>query len=256
MIVKYSINHFTIVTFIASLFFSSVVTAEEFDAVLTWSKRVELSTPASGVVQEVFAQQGSIVAKGEVLVQLDPRVFKADLKHAEALVANTSGQYQEAKRELVRQTDMYDRSMLSEHDLQTAKNNLTAARSQLRQAESSLAKARVNLEYSAIRSPFNSIVINTSAAKGQVVASVMVPPVLVVVAEAQRMLARFNLTINKLNNIVANQDAKVSVAGKTYLGKVVAVALEPSKDNTYVVEVIFDSQKDVLRTGQKAKVSL
>lgn len=256
MTAKTTTNYFIIVTFIIPLFFSSVAAAEEFDAVLTWSKRVELSTPASGVIQDVFAQQGSIVAKGEVLIQLDPRVFKADLKYAEAKVLNTSGQYQEAKRELVRQTDMYDRSMLSEHDLQTAKNNLTAARSELLQAESSLAKARVNLEYSAIRSPFNAVVINTSAAKGQVVASVMVPPVLVVVAEAQRMLARFNLAIDKLNNIVANQTVKVSVAGKIYEGKVVAVSLEPSKDNTYTVEVIFDSQEDVLRTGQKAKVSL
>lgn len=256
MTVKTTTNYFIIVTFIIPLFFSSVVAAEEFDAVLTWSKRVELSTPASGVIQEVFAYPGSIVAKGEVLVQLDPRVFKADLKYAEAKVLNASGQYQEAKRELVRQTDMYDRSMLSEHDLQTAKNALTAARSELLQAESSLAKARVNLEYSAIRSPFNAIVINTSAAKGQVVASVMVPPVLVVVAEAYRMLARFKLTVDKLNNIVANQGVKVSVAGKTYQGKVVAVSLEPGKDNAYAVEVIFDSEKDVLRTGQKAKVSL
>jgi len=256
MTVKTTTNYLISVTFITSLFFSAVVVAEEYNAVLSWSKRVELSTPTSGVVQEVFAQQGRIVAKGEVLIQLDPRVFKADLKYAEAKVANSINQYQEAKRELERQTDMYDRQMLSEHDLQVAKNNLTAARSELRQAESSLEKSKVNLEYSAIRSPFNAVVINTSATKGQVVASVMVPPVLVVVAEAHRMLARFNLTVDKLNDVVENQGVKVSVAGKTYQGKVVAVSLEPGKDNTYMVDVIFDSEKDVLRSGQQAKVNL
>lgn len=256
MTLKHTTNNFIIVTFILSLFFSPVVTAEEVDAVLTWSKRVELSSPASGVVQEVFAQQGSIVAKGEVLVQLDPRVFKAELKHAKAQVVSTSEQYQEAKRELARQADMYDRSMLSEHDLQTAKNNLTFARSQLRQAESSLAKAEVTLEYSAVRAPFNALVINTSAVKGQVVASSLVPPVLVVIAEAHRMLARLNLGSDKINNVEANQGVKVSVAGKIYQGKIVAIALEPGKDNTYAVEVIFDSEKDILRSGQKAKVIL
>lgn len=256
MIANYTKSYFIKITFVFALLFSSVVSAEEYDAVLAWSKRVELSAPVSGVVQEVFAKPGAIVAKGEVLVQLDPRVFKADLKYAEAKIVSTSEHFQEMKRELERQADMYDRTMLSEHDLQTAKNNLTEARSQFRQAQSSLAKARVNLEYSAIRSPFNAVVLNTSAVQGQVVASVMTPPVLVVVAEAHRMLARFDLSVDKLDAIMINQGVNVSVAGNTYQGKVVAIALEPNKNNSYAVEVLFDSKKDVLRTGQKAKVSL
>lgn len=256
MTAKYTMNYFINISFVISLFFSSFVSAEEFDAVLSWSKRVELSTPTSGVVQKVFAQPGSVAAKGEVLIQLDPRIFKADLKYAEAKVANSSEHFQEAKRELERQADMYDRTMLSDHDLQLAKNNLTLARSQYRQAQSSLAKAKVNLEYSAIRSPFNAVVIKAPAVKGLVVASVMNPPILVVVAEAHRMLARFNLTSGKLMNIVINQGVKVTVAGKTYQGKVIATGLEPNKDNSYAVDVIFDNKKDVLRAGQKAKVNL
>jgi len=122
---------------------------------------------------------------------------------------------------------MYDRTMLSDHDLQIAKNNFTAAQSQYFQAQAALTKAKINLEYSAIRAPFNAIVINTAAVKGQVVASEVIPPILVVVAEAQRMQARFYVETDKVNSLVVNQGVKVNVAGQNYQGKILNIALEP-----------------------------
>lgn len=255
---KYNIKHFFTAVVTLTFLSNSIVIAEEYEASLNWSKRVELSTPVNGLVHKVFSQPGKIVAKGEVLVQLDPRVFKADLKYAKALFKSTGEQNQEAKRELDRQTDMYDRTMLSEHELQVAKNNFTAAQSHYQQAKSSLTKARLNLEYSAIRAPFNAIVINSLAVKGQVVASEVTPPVLVIVAEAKRMLARFYVTVDKLNSFVVDQGAKVNVAGKIFQGKIINIALEPDalKAGSYAVDVIFDSKETLLRAGQKGTVDL
>ena len=235
----------------------SHVVAEEFEGVLGWSKRVGLSAPVSGIVQKVFSQSGRLAAKGEVLVQLDPRAFKADLQYAKAKFKNANEQSLEAKRELDRQLDMYDRSMLSDHDLQIAKNNFTAAQSNYLQAQAALTKAKLNLEYSAIRAPFNAIVINSSAIKGQVVASEITPPILVVVAEAQRMLARFYASVDKVNNLVTNQGVEVNVAGQTYQGKILSIALEYSKSKAgYAVDVVFDSKDKVLRAGQKGVIKL
>jgi len=243
---------------VVTLFSSSAIIAEEFEATLDWSKRVELSTQVNGLVQKVYALTGNVVAKGEVLIQLDPRSFKADLKFAKAKLKNDDQQAQEAKREMERQADMYDRSMLSERDLQLAKNNLTAAQSQYIQAQSSLTKAKLNLEYSAIRAPFNAIVINTLAVKGQVVASQMNPPVLVIVAEAKRMIARFYAEADKVNSLVNHQGAKVKIGGDDFQGKIVNISLEPeqSKAGHYAVDVIFDSKDKILRAGQKAIISL
>ena len=237
---------------------SLTASAEEFEATLDWSKRVELSTQVNGLVQKVYAQAGDVVAKGDVLVQLDPRAFKADLKFAKANLKNTDQQTQEAKRELDRQADMYDRSMLSDRDLQIAKNNLTAAQSRYFQAQSSLTKAKLNLEYSAIRAPFNAIVIKTLAVKGQVVASQMNPPILVIVAEAKRMIARFYASAEKVNNLVNHQGVKVKVAGDDFQGKIFNIALEPEKTKSglYAVDVIFDTKDKVLRAGQKVVVNL
>ena len=224
------------------------------EATLDWVKRVELSTPVSGVVEEVFAEPGRIVARGDVLVQLDPRIFRAEYKLAKARLDNTRAVKAEAKRELDRQQDMYDRTMLSDHDLQVAKNNFIAAEAQYHQARAALVKAKVNLEYSAIRAPFNAIVISTRAVKGQVVASTVTPPVLVTVAKANRMLARVWINESKLKNYSPGQGAKVTVSGRTFTGTISQISLEPVTDNQYAVDVIFDSSDIILRAGQKAQI--
>ena len=255
---RYNIKYFLISAFLLTLFINTHVKAEEFEAILGWSKRVELSTPVNGIVHKVFAEPGKIVAKGEVLVQLDPRNFKADLKYAEAKLKNANEQSLEAKRELGRQMDMYDRSMLSDHDLQVAKNNFSSAQAQYHQAQASLTKAKLNLEYSAIRAPFNAVVIKSVAMKGQIVAAGVAPPTLVIVAEAQRMLAQFYATTDKVNSLVINQGVKVDVAGQSYQGKIFKIALEQDKlkADHYAVDVIFDSKDKMLRAGQKATVDL
>lgn len=249
---------FIFITSSLGLLNNTVVTAEEFEATLGWSKRVGLSTSVNGLVQEVFAQTGKIVAKGEVLIQLDPRGFKADLQSTKAKFKSADEQSQEAKRELDRQTDLYDRAMLSDHELQIAKNNFITAKAQYHEAESKFIKAKLNLEYSAIRAPFNALVISTNAEKGQVVAAVMAPPILVVVAEAQRMIARIYASADKLNHLVVNQGVKINAAGYDYEGKILNIALEPEKSKLgqYAVDVIFDSKNKILRAGQKAKVNL
>lgn len=255
---KYTITHFYISLITLMLLNNPVVKADEFTATLQWSKRVELSTPVSGVVQKVFATPGTIVAKGEVLVQLDSRSYQADLKFAKANLANTDAISQEAKRELYRQNDMYERTLLSEHDLQVAKNNFTSAQSQFFQAQSALTKSKLNLEYSAVRAPFKALVINTTAVKGQIVVSELSPQILVVVAEAQRMQAKFYAPVDKVNEFTLNQGVTVTIAGEGYQGKIFNIGLEPSesKDGYYAVVVIFDSKDKVLRAGQKAKVNL
>lgn len=254
MISKYKVRIFFI--FAITLFLFSNVNAEEFEATLNWSKRVELSTPVNGVVSKVFSQAGTVVAKGEILVQLDPRGFKADVTYAKAQLKHRDEALQEARRELERQEDMYDRAMLSDHDLQVAKNNYTAAQSQFKQAKSSLIKAKLNLEYSSVRAPFNAIVVKTKAVKGQVVATNMTPPILVVVAEANRMSASFTVTENKLTDLALNQTAEITVAGNVYKGKIHRIGLEQEKSNSYAVEIIFDSKDILLRAGQKAKIVL
>ena len=79
------------------------------------------------------------------MLLLNQPVFRARLKEAHATLKHQKEVYAEAVRELERAQEMYDRTMLSEHDLQMAKNNKVKARAAQGKAESELAIAPPDL---------------------------------------------------------------------------------------------------------------
>ena len=67
------------------------------------------------------------VASGALLVELDQRVLRAGLAAAEARVALAKLKQAEAGRELDRTLELYDRTLLSEHEKQQAQIDAAAA---------------------------------------------------------------------------------------------------------------------------------
>ena len=232
--------------------------AEEFTGTLQWSGRVAVSTPVSGVIADVYANSGDVIPKGEKLLQLDDDVFKVDVSSAKSVLTNRNEEYKEAKRELERMQELYDRTMLSEHDLQLAKNNLVKAKANMEKAAARYTRARYDLKYSTIRVPFDAIVLERKAEPGQVISTRFQPETLFVIAEANRMLARIQVPEQWLDRLKKGKRAEVILDSTKYLGKVLAVGMDPVSGNSgktsYPVDIEFDIQNKLLRSGQQAKV--
>ena len=96
-------------------------------ATLQWGQRAELGTLVSGVVAEVPVRAGQSVNKGALLVTLDDRGFRARVQGAQAAVTRTGVRFEEAKREQERAIELYDRTVLSEHERQLAEIALAEA---------------------------------------------------------------------------------------------------------------------------------
>jgi multidrug efflux system membrane fusion protein len=245
---------------IVSLLLTNPVHAEEFKGSLAWSKRVAISTPVSGVITEVYANAGDKVPSGEKLLQLEDEVFKANVASTYTASQNRIAEYEEAQREVDRMQELYDRTMLSDHDLQTAKNKLIKAKALKAQAAANHKQARHDLKYSTVRAPFDAVVLERRAQPGQVISSRLQPEPLFVLAEANHMLARIYVPENWLAKLGKDKPAEVVVNGITYNGKVLAVGLEPAKsesnNSSYPVDIQFEHKDQVLRAGQQANVIL
>ena len=118
--------------------------ALDIKAELDWARRVELGTPVKGVVQHVMAQSGQRLARNDVLLQLDDRAFKSRAKGLKAQVAHYKAEFVEAEREQERALELYDRTVLSDHELQVAKNNLIAAEARYQKGQMSLVQAELD----------------------------------------------------------------------------------------------------------------
>lgn len=231
--------------------------AAETDATLHWVRTVPLGTTVSGVVEHVGVDKGDRVRAGQELLNLVGKAFQADVEAKKAGLKKAENNDEEAERELERNQELYDRTLLSEHDLQLAKIQRDAAAAELQAARSALTKAERDYYYSVVRAPFDAWVLQRNAQPGQTVIVKLQASPLLVLAEAGRMLARSTVSGEMASKLKLGQRVKVSVAEKEFTGKIHFVAMEPVKSGAqeYAVDVIFDSGKSVLRVGQAAKVA-
>lgn len=130
-------------------------------------RELRLGTLVSGVVDEVRVREGQQVRAGDVLVILDQREFKARLARARAVSARASALLAEAQREEERALELYDRGLLSDHELQKAQIGRLEA--EARRAESMVEEtgARLNLERTTVKAPFDGRIVEVNTWKGQ-----------------------------------------------------------------------------------------
>ena len=199
-------------------------------------------------------EKGQRVRRGQVLLELDDRSLQAEVAAKKAQLKQAENNRDEAARELERTQELYDRTLLSDHDLQLAEIQRDAAEAAFQTARTALIRAEQNLYYSQIRAPFDAWVLQRRAQPGQTVVVALQAEPLLVLAEAGRMLARGVVSGAETAKFHVGQKARVNVAGKHYDGKVTFVAMEPraAGKNEYLIEVMFTSGASTLRVGQPA----
>ena len=235
---------------------AAVFSQEQVDAIIDWAHRVDLTIPVDGVVKSVNVNTGQKIKKGTVLARLDARILQARLVEAKEKVKGLKASYQETNRELLRANELYDRTVLSDHDLQVAKNNSVIAKAALAAAESAYVKAKVDLEYSTLTAPFDSIVLKRNVEVGQAILNNLSYDALITLASSNTFLARARLTHEQSGVIKIGQNVTVSVDKKDYTGRIVAIEYgENTKAPQFVLVVEFDSEGRRLHAGSPARIT-
>jgi RND family efflux transporter MFP subunit len=235
--------------------------AQEADATLHWARRVELGMLVSGVVQEVAVVSGQRVLAGQALVTLDARDFEARLAAATAHLAGVLPALEEALEELERAEDLYDRTLLSEHDLELSRVAAAKLEAERAHAEARIARAALRLERGTLRAPFAGIIVTRSVEAGQAIVSRCESRTLVVLADDENFIARAALDAQSIAGLSIGRELAVLAGGLTLTGKLTTIALEPLPDLTdgprYVVDVLLPRPRNGgLMIGQSVTLKL
>lgn len=235
--------------------------AAEVPAVLQWSQRVELSTPVSGVVQAVNVAAGERVRKGQVLLQLDDRVYAGRVEEAAAAVMRQQEEAAEAGRDLKRIQELYDRTVISTSELDQAKLRQARAAAQVKESQARHKQEAKNRADSILRAPFDALIVARMVEPGQAVAAGLQPQALLVLARGGEMVARAQVGEEQIGHLKAGQEVNVSVGKQSFRGKIRTLGLEPgSRDKSgnplYALDVVFPSGDAVLRSGASASIAL
>jgi RND family efflux transporter MFP subunit len=133
------------------------------------AERVELTTRVSGVVEAVLVSPGQRVKKGEPLVRLEPTIHQARLDEAGAELERARADEADARRDLDRVQELYNRTVSSTTELDAARLRYARAKAALTVVESRVAVARKNLEDATLKAPFDGVIAALAAAPGMVV---------------------------------------------------------------------------------------
>ena len=144
--------------------------------------KVELTTRVSGVVAEVLAKPGQRVKKGAVLLRLDRSVLQARVDEATAEHALAVADEADAKRELERAQELFNRTVSSASELEAATLRHVRAQASLGAASARRAIARKNLQDAELRAPFDGTVSSLPGGAGTVVTADCQPKTLVVLS--------------------------------------------------------------------------
>lgn len=187
---------------------ASVTATGTVNAVTT----VLVGTQVSGTIKEIYADFNSPVRKGQVIAEIDPGIFqaqvdqaRANLLAARANLEKSAVKLKDSERTLARTRELSRRDLIARSELdsaETAKDSagaeVTAARAQVAQAEAALKHAETNIRYTRILSPVNGIVVSRNVDVGQTVAASFQTPTLFTIAE--------DLTKMQVNSSVVEAD--------------------------------------------------
>jgi len=283
---------------------------------------VQVGSQVSGQIKHLFADFNSQVKKDQLIARIDPDIFEtkvnqaqADLEAAAATVLNqqalvertradvenaraaqAGGKAQtakaevavlDAKRDLVRKTELLRKGLIAQSDrdtsqathdsamaqtdanraqeqalaasvrsgeaqLRVAEAQLKTAEAQVRQKKAGLDQAQVDLDHTQIRAPVNGIVVSRNVDVGQTVAASLQAPTLFTIAEdLTRMQVDTNVDEADIGRIRPGQDATFTVdafRGETFPGKVVQIRQAPQVlQNVITYDVVLSAQNRQLK---------
>lgn len=122
-----------------------------------------------GRVSTRTAEVGMHVAKGQVLVTLDPNDVQNEVLTAEAEVKSAEASEGLAKSEFDRQRTLFKKQFVARARVEEAEANWRAANAKLNVARAGLQTARNKLTYTELRAPDDAIVSAVAVNVGQVV---------------------------------------------------------------------------------------
>ena len=107
-------------------------------------QHIELRAQERGYLQKIFVDEGQYVKKGQVLFQIMPQLYEAELQKAQAEVNYATIEYQNTKR-------LADSNVV-------APNELAMDKAKLDKANAELSLSKVHLQFTEIRAPFDGII--------------------------------------------------------------------------------------------------
>jgi RND family efflux transporter MFP subunit len=154
---------------VANLETREVTDYDEYNGYLDSAKTVEVRARVRGHLQKVCFTDGQLVKAGDLLFELDPRPFQADIDRSKALVVAMKAQQEATQKEKDRQASLLGRGGASQSLVDKLTADVIALGAQVAAQEKEVARLELDLVYSRITSAIDGRIGRTLLTEGNLV---------------------------------------------------------------------------------------
>lgn len=238
---------------------------------------VSVGSTVSGLMKEIYVDYNSEVKKGQLLAQIDPATFqaqvdqnRAQINNAEANLAKLNAEMVYAEKTYIRYKNLYKKNFVARSELDQAesdylakKASIGAQRASIAQSRASYNTAMTNLGYTKIVAPVDGTIISRDIDVGQpVAASFQAPELFTIAQDLTKMQIEVNVSEADIGSVKEGQEVEYTLDGypdSTFYGKVTQVRLDSTTTSnvvTYTVIVSVNNDDLKLKPGMTANVSI
>ena len=182
---------------------SDMTLSQDYSATIRGRQDTDIYPQVSGTIMQVCVKEGDEVRRGQTLFVIDQVPYKAALQMADANVQAAEAAVATAQLTADSKQKLFERGVVSDFDLQTARNALATAQAQLAQMRAAQVNAANNYSYTTVKSPSDGVVGTIPFRAGTLVSPQIQRP-LTTVSDNSQMYVYFSMTENRLLDIVSN----------------------------------------------------
>src|SRR5437762_7527442 len=128
-----------------------------------------INAQVQGYIVSRDYQEGSVVKKGDLLFQIDPRPFEAALAQAKGTLAKDKANQMKADADEKRAIDLFNKKVISDSERDTAIAAAGSSRANVEADEAAVKQTELNVGYTKIISPVEGVAAIATAQVGDLV---------------------------------------------------------------------------------------
>lgn len=210
---------------------------------------VDVGAQATGRVDKLHVKLGQRLKKGDLIADIDATQQQNTLKDEQASYQALIAQHDIKKLQLAqsqndfnKQKQGFDAGIVSEVDLNKAKNalsvaqkELSASTSQLEQAKLKIATAKTNLAYTRITAPIDGVVVSVVTKEGQTINAMQSSPTIIKLAQIDTVQIKAKFSEADISKLKVGMTANFTILGlpnQKFNATLEAIELSPIGDSS------------------------
>jgi HlyD family secretion protein len=227
---------------------------------------IEVKSKSSGQIIEMPVETGSMVTRGQLLIQLDPRDVQQQLAQAEADSVAASARLAVSKAQKERNDKMFADKIITAQEYESSQLDYANAVAAMIRARSAVDLADQRLEEARVAAPVAGTIIDKPVSLGQVISSATTGAsggtILLKMADLTRVRVRALFNETDIGAVVPGQPATVTVDAypdRPFGGTVEKIepsAVVQSSVTMFPVLVTLDNREGLLKPGMNGEVTV